>query len=460
MKYKSTRGRIQNISFEQAVIMGLAEDGGLLIPEEVPQVQKELKAWRTHSFSELSLAIMSQFIEGEIPPHILHGLIEKSYASFKHPQITPVVQVGGVYILELFHGPTYAFKDVALQFLGNLFEYLLQKHPRPLTIVGATSGDTGSAAIHGLRNKKNVAVFMLHPKGRVSAVQELQMTTILDANIHNLAIEGTFDDAQTLVKALFNDLEFKQKYCLGSVNSINWARVLAQIVYYFYAYFRVEKDCERPVSFSVPTGNFGDILAAYYAKMMGLPIGRLKVATNRNDILHRFFTTGHYHPHPVTPTWSPSMDIQISSNFERFLYYLSGESPMQLCRWMEIFHQTGKFEVTHTLLQKAQGEMCSAVVSEEETLATIREYYKKYQYILDPHTAVGVRAMEHESPGPKICLATAHPAKFGVAVQAAIGIPPPLPPDLSALQGQKTRTHPLPATLEALKNKIVEAPHG
>lgn len=437
--------------------MGLAEDGGLLIPEEIPQVQKELKEWSTFSFQELSLAIMSRFIQGDIPHKVLEALIEKSYSSFKHPEITPVVPVGGIYILELFHGPTYAFKDVALQFLGNLFEYLLQKHQCPLTIVGATSGDTGSAAIHGMRKKQNVELFMLHPKGRVSPVQELQMTTILDENIHNLAIEGTFDDAQNIVKSLFNDLEFKQKYSLGSVNSINWARVLAQIVYYFYAYFRVENRCEKPVHFSVPTGNFGDILAGYYAKMMGLPIECLTVATNRNDILHRFFTQGEYHKHQVTPTWSPSMDIQISSNFERFLYYLSGECPHQLCAWMEVFQQTGRFEVTPAILQKAQGEMSSAVVSEEETLATIQEYYENYQYILDPHTAVGVRAVQQESKIPRICLATAHPAKFGEAVQAAIGIPPALPPDLSALQGRATREHTLPATVEAVKNKIVEA---
>lgn len=457
MKYKSTRGKIKGLSFEQAVMMGLAEDGGLLVPEEIPQIQKELKEWSTYSFSELSLAIMSKFVPEEIPRDTLQRLIEKSYASFDHAAVTPVISIGEIHILELFHGPTYAFKDIALQFLGNLFEYLLQKHRCPLTIVGATSGDTGSAAIYGMRNKQNVNLFMLYPKGRVSLIQEIQMTTVLDANIHNFAIEGTFDDAQTIVKSLFNDLSFKQKYHLGAVNSINWARVLAQIVYYFYAYFRVEPQCARHVNFSVPTGNFGDILAGYYAKMMGLPIACLLVATNRNDILHRFFTKGEYHKYEVIPTWSPSMDIQISSNFERFLYYLSGELPSQLCTWMETFQQTGKFAITSQVLKKAQTEMLSATVSEEKTLATIREYYEKYQYILDPHTAVGVRAMQEASLDiPKICLATAHPAKFSEAVKTAIGISPALPPDLSALQDQKTRYHVLPATVEAIKSRIVQ----
>ncbi len=457
MKHKSTRGKVQNLSFEEAVMMGLADDGGLLIPERIPQVQQNLNEWRTHSFPELSLAIMSQFIEDEIPHQDLKELITRSYAPFDHPEITPVVSVGNIFILELFHGPTYAFKDVALQFLGNLFEYFLEKNQNFVTIAGATSGDTGSAAIYGLRGKKNIEVFMLYPKGRISPIQERQMTTVLDSNIHNLAVEGSFDDAQGIVKALFNDLDFKQKYRLGAVNSINWARILAQIVYYFYAYFKVQPNCEKPVNFSVPTGNFGDILAGYYAKKMGLPIDQLIVATNQNDILHRFFSKGEYHQHGVHPSISPSMDIQISSNFERFLYYLSGEQSEQLRSWMEAFHKTGKLDVAEAMLEKAQTEISSSSVSEEETLATIFEYYEKYDYVLDPHTAIGVKAAQQTaSEIPMICLATAHPAKFGEAIRMATGKKPTLPPSLAILESQETRSRVLPATTEAVRNEIVQ----
>ncbi|MBF0279062.1 MAG: threonine synthase [SAR324 cluster bacterium] len=457
MKHKSTRGMIQGLSFEEAVMMGLADDGGLLVPECIPQVQKNFKKWSRYSFPELSWTLMSHFIEDEIPQTDLKELIQRSYSSFNHPEITPVVSIGNSYIAELFHGPTFAFKDIALQFLGNLFEYFLEKNNGFLTIAGATSGDTGSAAIYGLRGKKNVEVFMLYPNGRVSPIQELQMTTVLDSNIHNLAVEGSFDDAQGIVKDLFNNLEFKQKYHLGAVNSINWARILAQIVYYFYAYFRVQPDCESPVNFCVPTGNFGDILAGYYAKKMGLPIAKLTAATNQNDILHRFFSKGEYHQHGVKPSFSPSMDIQISSNFERFLYYLSGENSIQLKDWMEVFHSTGMLSVKGVLLEKAQAEMSSGAVSEEETLATIREYHYKYQYVLDPHTAVGVRiAQQEKSEFPTICLATAHPAKFGDAVKAAIEVMPTLPPSLASLEKQQIRKRILPATTEAVKSEIVQ----
>ena len=283
------------------------------------------------------------------------------------------------------------------------------------------------------------------------------MTTVLDSNIHNLSVEGNFDEAQTIVKALFNDLEFKRKYHLGTVNSINWARVLAQIVYYFYAYFKVQPDCEKPVNFSVPTGNFGDILAGYYAKKMGLPVERLIVATNQNDILHRFFSKGEYHQHRVNPSMSPSMDIQISSNFERFLYYLSGEQSELLSSWMKTFHETGKLEVKGTFLEKAQAEMASATVSEAETLATICEYYEKYQYVLDPHTAVGVHAAQQNArKTPMISLATAHPAKFADAIKKAIEKNPLIPPSLAALESKETRSQVIPATTEAVRNEIIQ----
>ncbi|MGK5092662.1 threonine synthase [Deltaproteobacteria bacterium TL4] len=457
MQYISTRGQVKGLSFEDAVMMGLADDGGLLVPHDFPDVHSTMSQWRDCTFQELCYEILVLFIGDEISKADLQQLINRSYTNFTHPEITPVVSIGKRYVLELFHGPTFAFKDVALQLLGNLFEYFLVGRGHRLTVLGATSGDTGSAAIYGLRGKKNVDVFMLHPKGRVSPVQERQMTTVLDSNIHNLAVEGSFDDAQSIVKALFNDLPFKQKYCLGAVNSINWARILTQIVYYFSAYFQVTKKDSEKVNFSVPTGNFGDILAGYYAKKMGLPIDQLMVATNRNDILYRFFRQGQYHLETVHPTWSPSMDIQISSNFERFLFDISGQSSEQLVSWMSSFHKTGKLTLEGSFLKRAQQEMQAERASEEETLATISHIYQDYGYILDPHTAVGVTAaIKANIPEPVICLGTAHPAKFSEAVQTAIGKAPALPEVLANLEQQPTRCHVLPARAESVQNYILD----
>ncbi|HOP39687.1 MAG TPA: threonine synthase [Geobacteraceae bacterium] len=294
MKYISTRGGIEPIGFKDAVMMGLATDGGLILPEEIPLLDpKELEAWRNLPYRELAYRVISLFCD-DIPAGDLKNLIDRSYDSFDHDEITPVVNKGGVGIVELFHGPTLAFKDVALQFLGNLFEYLLKERRQKMNIVGATSGDTGSAAIYGVRGKKNISIFILHPHGKTSPVQALQMTTVTDDNVHNIAVKGTFDDCQNIVKALFNDLQFKEKHALGAVNSINWARVLAQVVYYFYAYFRVTSNLQQQVVFSVPTGNFGDIFAGYIAKRMGLPISKLLLATNENNILTRFILHGDY----------------------------------------------------------------------------------------------------------------------------------------------------------------------
>ena len=383
MRYSSTRGQVKNLMFEDAVMMGLADDGGLLVPNELPFVESNLDKWRPLSFTELSLEIMLLFTSGRIPREELMSMVKQSYASFRHPEITPVKSVGKLHILELFHGPTFAFKDVALQFLGNLFAFFLKKRNHPLRILGATSGDTGSAAIHGLRGKQGVDVFMLYPKGRVSAIQERQMTTVLDSNIHNIAVEGSFDDAQGIVKAIFNDRKFKQTFHLGSVNSINWARILAQIVYYFYAWFRVTNDIRERVSFVVPTGNFGNVLAGYYAKLMGLPIDKLIVGTNENDILHRFFSRGEYHSTEVKETLSPSMDIQISSNFERYLYDLTGNSSKQLQLWMDEFEQSGKLTVESNLQKKAQQDFASARVDDEEILSIIRKFHQDHKYLLD-----------------------------------------------------------------------------
>ena len=457
MRYSSTRGQVKNLMFEDAVMMGLADDGGLLVPNELPFVESNLDKWRLLSFTELSLEIMLLFTSGRIPREELMSMVKQSYASFRHPEITPVKSVGKLHILELFHGPTFAFKDVALQFLGNLFAFFLRKRNHPLRILGATSGDTGSAAIHGLRGKQGVDVFMLYPKGRVSAIQERQMTTVLDSNIHNIAVEGSFDDAQGIVKAIFNDRKFKQTFHLGSVNSINWARILAQIVYYFYAWFRVTNDIRERVSFVVPTGNFGNVLAGYYAKLMGLPIDKLIVGTNENDILHRFFSRGEYHSTEVKETLSPSMDIQISSNFERYLYDLTGNSSKQLQLWMDEFEQSGELTVESNLQKKAQQDFASARVDDEEILSIIRKFHQDHKYLLDPHSAVGVCAAEKiEIQTPVICLACAHPAKFSMAIRKALGTDPKLPEELASLHNLKTRGKTVPADPEAVKKVMLD----
>ncbi len=440
MKYCSTRGGESGLSFENAVMMGLAEDGGLLVPEELPRVRDRLPAWKSMSFQELSLEIMQLFVGNCIPVDDLARLIERSYLVFRDEQVTPLKEINSTGILELFHGPTFAFKDVALQFLGNLFEFFLESRGHPLRILGATSGDTGSAAIHAMRGKQGVEVFMLHPKGRVSSIQERQMTTVLDQNVHNLAVEGSFDDAQRIVKSLFNDVEFKLKVYLGAVNSINWARIMAQIVYYFHAWAQIARDQSESVSFVVPTGNFGNVLACHYARRMGLPVANLVVATNQNDILHRFFSRGEYLVGQVEETWSPSMDIQVSSNFERYLYELSGQEPATMTNWMEEFSSTGRLTLSGEVKEHAGWDFLSARVNNAETLECIRTYHFEHQYLVDPHTAVGLAAAEKCGiEPPVICLACAHPAKFGGAVLEATGAEAELPPELAMLEKMETR---------------------
>lgn len=452
MRYVSTRGGIEPVTFSQAVMMGLATDGGLLLPESFPQVDATtLQRWAELPFKALAVEVMYPYVGEDISRAELEDLVGESYASFSHPEVTPIVEVGDLRILELFHGPTAAFKDVALQFLGNLFELLLERSGGRLNILGATSGDTGSAAIYGVRGQERIDIFILHPKGRVSPIQERQMTTVLDANVHNIAITGTFDDGQRIVKELFNDLAFKQEYTLGAVNSINWARILAQVVYYFYAWGRVSSgDVDQKVTFSVPTGNFGDIFAGYVALRMGLPVERLILATNRNDILSRFVNSGVYQTGEVYPTISPSMDIQISSNFERYLYYLMDQDPAKVRALMEQMSREGKLEVPVEKRAEVSALFQAAAVSEEETREQIRQTYTQTGYILDPHTAVGVHAASG-IPGA-ICLATAHPAKFGAAVKEAIGVESEPPPSLQGLMEKETRCAVLEADAAVIRD--------
>lgn len=452
----------------QTVLTGLAPNGGLYIPETIPQLPENWESdWKDYSFIDLCVAILSLYISSdEMSDSEIRDLATKSYASFRDPSVTPLRLLShNNYVLELWHGPTWAFKDVALQLLGNLFEFFLQrrntkrraegKADEKLTVVGATSGDTGSAAIYGLRNKVNVSVFILHPQGRVSPIQEAQMTTILDDNVHNLAVKGTFDDCQDIVKALFSDSQFNATHRLGAVNSINWARILAQTVYYFHAYLSLRRTLSiadgqhLPVQFVVPTGNFGDILAGYYAKRMGLPMGaKLGVATNSNDILARFWASGRYEKvdsavgtetfAAVKETLSPAMDILVSSNFERLLWYLahdtiaagSSNSVQEACHilhdWMATLKTDGRVEVPAAVLDLARRDFCAERVSDDETLQTIQSHFNaSNSYIADPHTAVGlaaaVRMVQHNSPAVyQIILSTAHPAKFSEAVSQAL----------------------------------------
>lgn len=449
-EYFSTRSFDKPVSFEEAVIRGLAPDGGLYHPEtaSVPPAGF-LSEWKDLSFEELAVNIMSLYVpESEIPKADLQKLVKASYSTFRTPEVTPVTDLGKVgknplYLLELFHGPTYAFKDVALQMLGNLFEYFLQRKNSGktgadrefITVIGATSGDTGSAAIYGLRNKKDVNVFILYPTGRISPIQEQQMTSVLDENVHTISVPGTFDDCQDDVKALFADKVFNDEYHVGAVNSINWARILAQITYYFKAYFDVAKRTgDKEIEFVVPSGNFGDILAGYYAREMGLPI-KLVIATNENDILYRFLNSGSYSKDAeVHATLSPAMDILVSSNFERFLWHAvyktvgkqDGEATGKfLAQFMQDLKTNGKFTVQPEVLAEARSVFSAAHATDAETIAAIKTTYKdlKPGYVVDPHTAVGVHAalgLKLDSEIPLVVLSTAHPAKFSDAVTKAL----------------------------------------
>lgn len=454
MNYISTRGGIAPVDFRGAVMMGLARDGGLLLPERIPDVRERLPAWRALAYPELAGAILAEY--ADVPAADLARLVRASYATFRHPEVTPVVRAGPVHILELFHGPTLAFKDVALQLLGRLFEYYLGPSGATLNIVGATSGDTGSAAIHGVRGRSGIRIFILYPEGRTSLVQERQMTSVLDDNVRCLAIRGTFDDCQAIVKSLFNDLALKDRLRLGAINSINWARVLAQVVYYFYGVFRVQAATGAPaVSVTVPTGNFGDIFAGYLAARMGLPIRRLVLATNENDILARFFASGEYRLGGVRPTLSPSMDIQVASNFERYLYYRVGADPSAVRALMAAFAREGALRAPPA--GDDRDLWAAGRADESDCLATIRRYATTHGQVLDPHTAVGVTVAERqlEAGTPMLCLATAHPAKFPEAIVRACGQPLGGHPAVEALMDLPTRKTTLPAD-EAAVRAVIE----
>jgi threonine synthase len=430
MQFVSTRGRAPALSFSDAVLAGLASDGGLYVPQQWPQLSPaEIAAFANRPYADVAFDIISRFVDGEIAAGDLRAIINGAYATFRHPSVAPLVELEpGHFVLELFHGPTLAFKDVAMQFLSRVMDHILAQRKAHATIVGATSGDTGSAAIEAFRGRPSIDIFILHPEGRTSEVQRRQMSTVLDDNVHNIALQGTFDDCQNIVKGLFNNHRFRDSVLLSGVNSINWGRIVAQIVYYFTAAVSLGSP-HREVTFVVPTGNFGDIFAGYCARRMGLPIKTLVIATNTNDILKRTLETGRYEVGSVTPTISPSMDIQVSSNFERLLFEALDRDAADLQRLMNSLGQSGSFTVPPVALAAICNAFGAGRTGEDETAAMIAETYRRSGYLLDPHTAVAVAVAQPlvGAETPVITLATAHPAKFPAAVKAATGIEPALP---------------------------------
>ena len=459
MDYISTRGSAPALGFEDVTLAGLASDGGLYVPRDWPSLSRdEIAGLAGKSYVETAVAVMRPFVAGALDDAALRALCTEAYGRFDHAAVTPLVQLDHQHwLLELFHGPTLAFKDVALQLLGLLFERFLGNRDTILTVVGATSGDTGSAAIDALAGRANVELFMLHPKDRVSDVQRRQMTTVLAPNIHNIAVEGDFDQAQAIVKALFADQEARGRLDLGAVNSINWARLMAQVVYYFYAAVRLGAP-DRPVAFAVPTGNFGDVFAGYVASRMGLPVARLIVATNVNDILARALSSGDYSMQGVTPTAAPSMDIQVSSNFERLLFDLAGRDGVAVTGMMAGFDAEKRLDLPTNMVAEAASLFASARVDPDAMAMTMRWAYEHAGQVLDPHTAIGLAAARGFEGGdvPIVTLATAHPAKFRDAVERATGVRPTLPSRLAGLFERQERYDTLPATLAAVKDYVLE----
>lgn len=457
MEYISTRGNAPVLGFSDTVMAGLARDGGLYLPANFPQFSPgALRALRGKSYAAIAKTILWPFAEGDIERAAFEHMIDEAYAGFRHPATCPLVQTGpNEFIMELFHGPTLAFKDVAMQLLGRLMDYILIQKDQRATVIGATSGDTGGAAIEAFAGRERSDIFILFPKGRVSPVQQRQMTSNHSANVHALAIEGNFDDCQALVKAMFNDHNFRDRMALSGVNSINWARIMAQIVYYFTTAISLGAP-DRAVSFTVPTGNFGDIFAGFVASRMGLPIARLVIATNDNDILARTLETGVYETRSIIHTTSPSMDIQVSSNFERLLFETGDRDPVWIRNAMENLKQSGQFTVDEKRLEHIRALFAAGSSTQNETAQMIDMLYKESGYLADPHTAIAVKVgREHmEANIPMITLATAHPAKFPEAVEDACGIKPELPLWLGGLMEREERFQVLANDEKAVKDYI------
>lgn len=461
MKYVSTRGVAPTLEFGDVLLTGLASDGGLYVPETWPSFSLEDFVARHGAdapYATLAVEVMWPYVEGSVERGDFEAIVAEAYASFDHPDVTPLRDLGdGVHLLELFHGPTLAFKDVALQLVGRLFDYELGRRGEQVTIVAATSGDTGSAAIEAVRDREAIDIVVLHPHERTSPLQRQQMTTVQAGNVHNVAIEGTFDDCQDLVKAMFADTAFRDQVRLAAVNSINWARVMAQIVYYFWAALQLGR-VDRPTSFAVPTGNFGNVFAGFCARRMGLDVAQFVVGSNRNDILTRFFDTGEMAIADVEPSLSPSMDIQVSSNLERLLFELHARDGEAIAEFMTRFREDGRIDLDPYKLGALRESWDGARIDDEETLRVIRALHERTGEVLDPHTAVGVGAAERCRRGdePMVVLATAHPAKFPAAIVEAIGAEPAMPASLARVVGAQERFDVLPADLALVEAYVVE----
>ena len=457
MKYISTRNNKETFEFKDVFIKGLADDGGLFIPESLTKYSEtEINSFAKLEYSDLAKKIISTFIGDFMSENDVSNIIDKSYSVFRKKNVVNLIKVGDRSVLELFHGPTLAFKDVAMQLLGNFYEYYLNNENQKINIVVATSGDTGAAAIDAIKGKKNVNIFVLHPHNRVSSVQRKLMTTVKDENVFNIAINGNFDDCQNLVKSMFADKNFSNEIKMSGVNSINWARIIAQSVYYFYSYFLIE-DKDEPINFSVPTGNFGDVYAGYLAKKMGLPINKLIVATNQNDILHRAISKGSYEVEKVAETISPSMDIQIASNFERLIYDLNNGDDSLTAKAMNDIKEKGKYLINQEKLDKINNNFLSAKMSEDEVLKTIELVYKKFDVVLDPHSAIGYGAFDKVNiSGNNIVLATAHPCKFPDAIKNAINLNAELPKELKYILNEKENYKIIDNNIDEVKKHIKE----
>lgn len=457
MNYVSTRNKSKTFKFKDVFLKGLADDGGLFVPEvDFKFNDDKINTFKGLDYNQLAKEIISPFVDDFINDDDLSKIIKKSYSSFRKKNVIDLIKVEDRFILELFHGPTLAFKDVAMQLLGNFYEYYLENNNEKINIVVATSGDTGAAAIEAIKGKKNLNIFVLHPHNRISSVQRKIMTTVKESNVFNIAINGNFDDCQNLVKSMFEDKNFSNSINMSGVNSINWARIIAQSVYYFYSYFLIE-DKTKPINFSVPTGNFGDVYAGYLAKKMGLPINKLLVATNQNDILHRAISEGKYVSEKVFETLSPSMDIQVASNFERLIYDLNDKDANLTSEIMKTIKKDKSYIINEIGLKKINSDFLSTSSSEDEVLKTISDVYKKNKLILDPHTAIGFAAFDKVSlEGNNIVLATAHPSKFPDAINKALDMNAELPKELQYVLSEKENYDIIENNLTSIKNHITE----
>ena len=456
MKYISTRNSSKEFDFSEVFIKGLSDDGGLFVPKSIPEISKEeLLRLSKLNYKDLAKEIIFLFCKETISKDELSNIVEKSYSKFNEKDVIKITDIGENKILELYHGPTFAFKDIAMQFIGHLYDYHLKNVEKKINVVVATSGDTGSAAIDAIKGKDKMNIFVLHPNNKVSSVQRKLMTTVRDKNVFNIAIEGNFDDCQNLVKSMFADHQFSNSINMSAVNSINWARIVAQTVYYFFSYFQVCQLNEK-INFSVPTGNFGDVYAGYLSKKIGLPIGKLIVATNQNDILHRAISKGQYKVNSVVETLSPSMDIQVASNFERLIYDINDHDTDKTNKIMQSIRDEKKYLIEEKELKKIKKDFVSETISEQELLSCIKKVYENHKIIIDPHTAVGLGAVEKINlAGKNIVLSTAHPCKFPEAIKKAINIKSELPDNLNYILNKKENFVVMNNDIEEVKKYIL-----